>query len=124
MASLTNSSAGDGPVGRAAGYEAENLELSWAESAEIVVADPFHEGSGHGGGEDGLAGVGRSPCSNELVSGSVFQEVAGGAGHDRGEDVAVGVVGGEDEHAGAGCLSSRSCWIKLRRRSWWAWEGP
>jgi hypothetical protein len=46
--------------------------------------------------------VGGGPdCAEQLVAGHVLQQVAGRAGFDSGYDVAVGVVGGQDEQRAA-----------------------
>jgi zinc/manganese transport system permease protein len=92
--------AGGGLVGRAAGDEAQDLELAGAQAAGLAGAEAAHEGAGDGGGEHRPAGVRGPDGADQLVAGGVLEQVAGGARLDRGQDVAVGVERREHQDPG------------------------
>ena len=52
-----------------------------------------------GGRERGAAGGGGADGGGQVLGWGVLEEVAGGAGLDGGQDVGVGVVRGDDQHA-------------------------
>ncbi len=80
----------------------EDLAFLFGEVLEFVglfgaFADAVQDAGGDGGVEQGLAGGDAADAVDEVGAVDLFEDVAGGAGHDGGEEGLVVVVGGEDE---------------------------
>ncbi len=95
-----NSSAAASRLLRPRGHQPQHLELARAQRRlGLGRADAAEQRRRHGGGEDGVAVGSGADAAQQLLARRVLEQVAGGAGVDRGQHVGVVAVGGEDEHA-------------------------
>lgn len=91
-------------VGVPVGDLSEDFAFAWCQGLVGCSSGPISEGRRSGWGEDGMPGGGFSDRLGEVVAGGVLEEVADGAGFDCSQDVAVGVIGSEDDDAHGGQL--------------------